>query len=155
MEISVRCRCIKNSFTSAFAAVISSVVTWGTNLVASITKVINDAIAAVKQTLTAFIDIGGEIISNIIQGLENNIGALLDYLSGLIIDLVTSITGGGPMAPMGINVRHQMMPAIAGGRMGGGLPSTSSSRTTNNYFNPHITVYTGKVEQARLLKGFT
>lgn len=156
---------VKNKWAEIVAAIkaklteiITNIITWGLELKNKIGEQIQKAIDFVKDKITGFIDIGKNIINNIIEGLENNFQALVDYLKNLIAEIVGGIFGGESIGGE-IAVRNIAAPQMAGafagsGFSGGGMSSVTNSRATTNYYNSHITVYTGKVDPKKSMRGF-
>jgi len=154
---------IKAAFTNALAAIITAIITWGANLRTKIGEAIQGALDWIKEKIGDFVDIGATIITNIIQGLEDNFQALIDWLTDLITNLITGVFGGGGAGLLGgLSLPLTLNPTMgggyasgaAGGFTGGGVSPLTTNKATSNYYNAHITVYTGKIDPKKSMRGF-
>jgi phage-related protein len=156
---------IKTAIENKLAEIITKVIEWGTNLKTKIGDAIQSAIDWVKEKISAFKDLGSEIIANIITGLENSFQDLIDWLTKLITDLIAGLLGGGGAGIMGL-LGGLSVPLTLNPTMGGGLPSGFTtgqfaaqgrggySNETTNYFQPQITVVTGINDPKKAMRGF-
>jgi len=174
---------IKSAFTNAWNNIISSALSFGGRLISSIVSSINGALSGARGALSGFVSLGNSIITNIITGLNNSKIALMNYLKNIIASLVNGLfsggtapgtgglspdernatgTGGWRTVPPGYNNDNYLVGLTSGeifnvknksqqSGMGGG----GSNRTANNYYNAHITVYQGKTDAARNMRGLT
>jgi tape measure domain-containing protein len=76
---------------NVFSQIIGVVAPVLTNLGTSITGKFNEIKSTLRDLIGDFISIGEDVISGILTGLENNAGSLIDYLTGVIEDLIKQI----------------------------------------------------------------
>jgi hypothetical protein len=171
---------VKTYFSNTWAGVVSGVTGFASSLRTSISTAISGAVSSALGALSGFISLGGRIIEYIITGLKNSAGALLNYLKDIIQNLVGNLFGGGGGGGSGGGTGFNDNKAL-GGNVFAGVPVTvgevgrevfvpssngviipnnklsrmGNTRTNNNYYNAHITVYTGKTNQARTVRGLT
>ena len=182
MTVSNGLTAIKTYFTQTWSNIISGARSFASGLVNAIVGSINDAVSGASNALSGFISLGGKIITNIIQGLNNAKASLLNYLKGIITGLVQGLfsggtgggtrdpnadpgkgyatgTGGWRTVPAGFNNDNYLIGLTSGEQFNVKTPSQQrsagggSSRTSNSYYNAHITIYTGRANQSNAMRG--
>jgi phage-related protein len=170
---------VKTYFTNTWASVVSSVSNFASGLRSAISSAISGAVSAALGALGGFFSIGSRIIDNIVTGLKNGTAYMINYLKQVIANLIGNIFGGGTSGgggggngfndnkALGGNVyagrgytvgevgRELFVPATNGTIIPNNkLGVSGNSSTYNNYYNAHVTVYTGKTEQRQSMRGF-
>jgi hypothetical protein len=170
---------VKTYFTNTWASVVSGVSNFASGLRSAISSAISGAVSAALGALGGFFSIGSRIIDNIVTGLKNGTAYMINYLKQVIANLIGNIFGGGTSGgggggngfndnkALGGNVyagrgytvgevgRELFVPATNGTIIPNNkLGVAGNSSTYNNYYNAHVTVYTGKTEQRQSMRGF-